>query len=65
MKFVVIHFLVRVRQRLLNGSKQDVDLPDTEAFKGLDEAVGKIADMDDDGDMDSPWAVMDAMTRRQ
>lgn len=64
MKFVVIHFLVRVRQRLLNGSKLDVDLPDTEAFKGLDDAVGKIADVDD-GDVNSPWAVMDAMTRRQ
>ena len=63
-KFVIIHFLIRNRQRLLNGNKGDADLSDTEAFKGLDDAVGKIADVDD-GDKESPWAVMDAMIRRQ
>lgn len=62
MKFVAITFMQRNKRRILSRGDFEVELPQTEAFNGLDE----MAMRDDDGDAaQSSWCTTDVEIRRQ
>lgn len=61
-KFVAITFMQRNKRRILSRGDFEVELPQTEAFNGLDE----MAMRDDDGDAaQSSWCTTDVEIRRQ